>query len=119
MDAIELSRRVREAGLQIPVVLIGYDNRELTDFVAKRDTSTLERVFLWQGDVRILLGIVKYLEDRMNVEHDTGEFGVPAIIVVEDNVRFYSAFLPVMFTEVVKHTQGIPWWVSYSKGKYK
>ena len=85
MTAIELSEAVRAAGLDIPVVLIGYDNRALPDFIAKNDTSSLEGVFLWQGDVRVLLAIVKSVEDRRNVVHDTGEFGVPAILVVEDN----------------------------------
>jgi hypothetical protein len=31
--------------------------------------------------------------------------GVPAIVVVEDNVRFYSSFLPVIYTELVNHVQ--------------
>jgi len=31
--------------------------------------------------------MIKYLEDRMNVENDTRMVGVQSIIVVEDNVR--------------------------------
>ena len=93
--------------MNIPVILLSYDNRQLTDFRVNRDMSPLERSFLWQGDVRILLAMVKYVEDRWNVAWDTGVAGVPAIIVVEDNVRFYSAFLPVIFTEVVNHTHGL------------
>lgn len=107
MDAAELARRVREAGLEIPVIMLAYSNRELTDFRARHDLSALERVFLWQGDARILLAMVKHVEDRQNVAFDTGVAGVPAIIVVEDNVRFYSSFLPVIYTEVMAHTQGL------------
>jgi CheY-like chemotaxis protein len=107
MNAVVLASKVRESGLNIPVILLAYDNRELTDFKATHDLGLLERTFLWQGDVRILLAMVKYIEDCWNVEFDTGVAGVPAIIVVEDNVRFYSAFLPVIYTELVKHTQGL------------
>jgi CheY-like chemotaxis protein len=107
MDAVELARRTRAVGLEIPVTLLAYNNRELTDFVARRDIEHLDRIFLWQGDVRILLAMVKYVEDRLNVAHDTGELGVPVIIVVEDNVRFYSSFLPVIYAELVKHTQNL------------
>ncbi|UCE04212.1 MAG: histidine kinase [Candidatus Latescibacterota bacterium] len=107
MHAVDLAKKVREAGLNIPVILLAYDNRELTDFKATHDLGLLERTFLWQGDVRILLAMVKYIEDCWNVEFDTGVAGVPAIIVVEDNVRYYSAFLPVIYTELVKHTQGL------------
>jgi CheY-like chemotaxis protein len=107
MDAVELARRLQAAGSAAPVILLAYSNRELTDFKAARDASSLDRIFLWQGDVRILLAMVKYAEDRLNVAFDTGVGGVPAILVVEDNVRFYSAFLPVIYTEVMAHTQGL------------
>jgi CheY-like chemotaxis protein len=107
MDALELARKVRRAGRDVPVILLAFNNRELTDFRAGRDLSELERVFLWQGDVRILLAMAKSVEDRMNVAFDTGVAGVPAIIVVEDNVRFYSSFLPVIYTELVDHVQGL------------
>jgi CheY-like chemotaxis protein len=107
MDALELARRVRETGLDIPIILLSYNNRELTDFVGAHDLSSVDRIFLWQGDVRILLAIVKYVEDRLNVVHDTGRMGVPAIIVIEDNVRFYSSFLPVIYAELMHHTHGL------------
>ncbi len=107
MDAVELARAVKESGSDVPVIMLAYSNRELTDFKARRDLGPLDRVFLWQGDARILLAMVKYAEDRMNVAFDTGVAGVPAIIVVEDNVRFYSSFLPVIYTEVMAHTQGL------------
>ena len=107
MNAAELARAVRQAGIDIPVVLLAYNNRELTDFLARNDVTDLDRVFLWQGDVRILLAMVKYVEDRWNVAHDTGSMGVPAIIVVEDNIRFYSSFLPVIYTELMNHMHGL------------
>jgi CheY-like chemotaxis protein len=107
MDAVELARRVRALDADIPVILLAYSNRDLTDFRATRDTSVLDRIFLWQGDVGILLAMIKYVEDRLNVAFDTGVAGVPAIIVVEDNVRFYSSYLPVIYTELVDHMQGL------------
>jgi len=107
MDAIELARRVRSEGLRVPVLLLAYNNRELTDFMARDGVDALDRVFLWQGDVRIVLAMVKYVEDRQNVEHDTGELNVPLILVVEDNVRFYSSFLPTIYTELMDHTRSL------------
>ena len=107
MDAVELARRLHAAGSRVPVIVLAYSNRELTDFRARGDLAPLDRVFLWQGDARILLAMVKYAEDRWNVAYDTGVAGVPVILVVEDNVRFYSSFLPVIYTEVMVHTQGL------------
>ncbi len=107
MDAVELAERVRKEGLDIPVVLLAYDGGELSEYMTRRDTSVLERVFLWQGDPKILLAIVKYVEDRQNVEYDAGMAGVQCILLVEDNIRFYSAFLPLMYDEVIRHSQSL------------
>ncbi|MHC5064774.1 MAG: response regulator, partial [Planctomycetota bacterium] len=105
INAVELTRQLREIGIYVPVLVLAYSNRELTDFMVKHDTSVLDGMFLWQGDARILMAMIKYVEDRHNVAHDTGKFGVPAIIVVEDNVRYYSSFLPVIYTEILQHMQ--------------
>src|SRR5947209_14870254 len=61
MNAADLAREVRRAGLDIPVVVLAYDYRELKSFVARNPVSEIERVFLWQGNARILITIVKYV----------------------------------------------------------
>ena len=103
MTAVELARRVRAGALAVPVILLAYDHRELTDFLARTGGAGLDGVFLWQGDARILLAIVKFIEDKLNVAHDTAS-GVQSILVVEDNVRYYSSFLPVIYTELLEHS---------------
>ena len=105
MHGAELARRVKALGRDIPVVLLAFDARELKMFAAHHDMSDVEKVFLWQGDARILLAIVKYVEDRRNVLHDTRALGVQVIIVIEDNVRYYSSFLPVIYSELLHHSR--------------
>jgi CheY-like chemotaxis protein len=105
MDAVELARRVREAGLDVPVVALAYDNTERKEFAQGRDLSGLEQLWLWQGDARILVAIVKSVEDRRNVAHDTAAAGVPVVLVVEDNVRYYSSFLPTIYTEIIGQSE--------------
>jgi CheY-like chemotaxis protein len=107
MDAARLAREVKKAGLDIPVVVLAYDYRELKNFVARSDTSDIERVFLWQGNVRMLIAIVKYIEDKRNALHDTAAIGVPVILVVEDSIRYYSSFLPVIYTELITQSRRV------------
>ncbi len=107
MSALTLARRVRAAGLTLPVVMLAFDATELAHPGDRVGGSPLDRVFLWQGDVRVLLAIVNDIEDRLNVAHDTGVMGVQALIVVEDNIRFYSSFLPAIYAEVTKHTRSL------------
>ena len=96
MDGAELARRVQALGRDVPVVLLAFDARQIQRFALHRDMSAVERTFLWQGDARILLAIVKYVEDRRNALHDTAAMGVQVIILIEDNVRYYSSFLPAI-----------------------
>jgi len=105
MHAARLAELVRESDLNIPVVLLAYDNRELTDLISHTDTSVFDKIFIWTGDFRIIIAIIKYLEDKMNVDHDSRIVGVQSIIMIEDNVRFYSSFLPSLYTELLKQSQ--------------
>ena len=107
MDAAQLAREVRRKGLDVPVVVLGYDYREIKNFVARNPVSDIDRVFLWQGNARILITIVKYVEDKRNVLHDTRAMGVPVLLVVEDNIRYYSSFLPVIYTELIKQSRRV------------
>ncbi len=107
MDAAQLAREVKNAGLDVPVVVLAYDYREIKNFVARNPVTDIDRIFLWQGNVRILISIVKYIEDERNVFHDTEAMGVPVVLVVEDNIRYYSSFLPVIYTELITQSRSL------------
>src|SRR5271170_1660896 len=107
MDAAQLAREVKAAGLSVPVVVLAYDYREIKNFVARNPVTDLESIFLWQGNVRILISIISYIEDKRNVLHDTHTIGVPVILVVEDDIPYYSAFLPAIYTELITQSRRI------------
>lgn len=102
---IRFAKMLKEKHEKIPVVLLVFDNRELTQLLIHQDVSDFDKIFLWQGDYRLIIGVIKYLEDKMNVELDTNAIGVQSIIVVEDSIRFYSSFLPIIYTELLKQSQ--------------
>ena len=106
MDAIELSEAMAAEGIKIPVTLLGYDREDLRSVESRLDGTAILASFLYQGDARILMAIVQAVEDRLNVERDT-RIGVPVFLVVEDNVRFYSAFLPVIYAEVQNLSESV------------
>lgn len=105
MHAVKFAELCREKGIQAPIILLAYDNRERKELVINYDTSIFDRIFIWQGDYRLLIGIIKYIEDRLNIENDSKAVGVQSIILVEDNVKFYSAYLPLIYTEIFKQSQ--------------
>lgn len=105
MRPARFARKVREAGIGIPIVMLAFDNRELAEMLSHREDRLFDHIFIWQGDFRLILAIIKCLEDRMNLEHDTRVMGVQSILLVEDTIRYYSTMLPVLYLEVMKQSQ--------------
>jgi DNA-binding response OmpR family regulator len=96
--------RLRAAHPELPVGLLAAHAWELPWLEDLRTSKAVDWLFLWQGDVRALLAMIKQVEDRLNADHDIVEHGVQAIIVIEDDVRAYSAFLPHIYTEITSQT---------------
>ena len=105
MHVVRFAQAVRSAGITTPIVLLAYDNRERKDLVTNYDTTVFDKIFIWQGDYHLLIGIIKSIEDQENVENDTRAVGTQSIILLEDSVQFYSSYLPLIYTEILNQSQ--------------
>jgi DNA-binding response OmpR family regulator len=105
-DAGTLSRRVKADHPQMPVVLLVRTEGDLAQLAGSVDASSIDHVFSWTGDARIMLAIIKLIEDALNIEHDTAA-GVRVVIVVEDSVRRYSAFLSLLYTQLMQQSESL------------
>jgi hypothetical protein len=65
----------------------------------------LDASFLWTGDSRLFLAMIKYVEDLRNAPADTVDGRVGVLLVVEDSIAFYSAYLPLLYGEMMTQTQ--------------
>ena len=81
----------------IPTVLLLPFARGVSRRLANEDLSCVDHVFSWLGNVDLILAIIKLIEDGMNADNDILHVGVKSILVVEDNTRFYSAMLPLLY----------------------
>ncbi|MDF2655028.1 MAG: phosphoenolpyruvate synthase/pyruvate phosphate dikinase [Bacillota bacterium] len=104
MSPLEFSRLVKEAYPEKPVVMLTYETLDNETLSKIREARTIDRVFVWSGDSQILLAIIKYVEDLGNVEEDSQQ-GVQVILVVDDSPSYYSQFLPLIYTEIMKQTR--------------
>ncbi len=105
MHATALARKIRSTHPHLPIVVLSYDNVETNEILSHRDAGLFDKIFIWQGDFRLLIGIIKFIEDKMNFEHDCKTVGVQGVILIEDNIKFYSSYLPIIYTEVHKQSQ--------------
>jgi hypothetical protein len=106
MNVNQFGKKVKELRPGMPVILLTYEWLEVDLLIKLRETRAIDRVFYWTGDTRILLAIIKYIEDSMNIDNDIKQ-GVHAILVIEDSPRFYSLFLPIIYTEIMTQTRAL------------
>jgi CheY-like chemotaxis protein len=91
---------------EIPVVLLLNNSSELQYLPSKAlADSKIDHTFVWNGNPTVFVAIIKLLEDRMNVDADIMTGDTRVIIVVEDSIRFYSLYLPVLYSEIMLQTQ--------------
>jgi CheY-like chemotaxis protein len=69
-----------------------------------RESGAVDHFFLWQGDAKTLLAMIEQEEDLRNAAHDVLQGGVQVLIVVEDDFRFLSFFLPHLYAEITRQT---------------
>lgn len=103
-DVFTFARMVRRAHPGIPVVLLVNFSQEITRRIRTSDCSGIDYVFGWHGNADLILAIVKLAEDRINADNDILEVGVQAILLVEDSVRYYSSYLPVLYKLVLQQS---------------
>ena len=102
----ELARKVKEAHPDLTVLLLlnmGSDYQIWESHEAER--QYIDNVFLWNGDTKLFLAMIKNVEDSKNVEYDTAHGLVRVILMVEDSVHYYSMFLPSLYSVIMRQTQ--------------
>ncbi|MBN2862520.1 MAG: phosphoenolpyruvate synthase [Bacteroidales bacterium] len=99
-DVFALAKKIKEKYIHIPIVVLTYFSREVSLRLQGEDLSAIDYVFCWLGDASLILAIIKLIEDKMNADHDI-EIGVQAIILVENSIRYISAYLPNLYRIVL------------------
>ncbi len=96
MDPYQLNKKIKKHFPGIPIVLLTPFSREVNIRLEQEKDHYFDYMFSWLGNSELLIAIIKILEDKMNVAYDT-KYGVQVILLVEDSVRFYSSYLPVLY----------------------
>jgi len=104
MNLTNFGKHVKQLKPGMPVILLTYEWVEVSLLIKLRETRAIDKVFYWTGDTRILLAIIKYIEDMKNMDDDI-RLGVRVILVIEDSPKFHSMFLPIIYTEIMTQTR--------------
>lgn len=102
LDVFGFSRQAKALRPGTPIVLLSAFSREIYRNIESGDSSCIDYVFCWNNSTDIIIAIIKLLEDKLNADQDILEMGVRAILLVEDSVRYYSTYLPLLYKLVLQ-----------------
>jgi CheY-like chemotaxis protein len=103
MDTFAFGKKLKRIQ-DIPVILLLNNAADIPYLPDISRREGIDSAFLWNGDSTVFVAIIKHLEDQLNVAHDTRVGLVRVIIVIEDSIRYYSIFLPLIYSEIMKQT---------------
>ena len=103
---VVLSRKIKEICPDLPVLLLINNNNQISEYTGmSRLLTDIEKMFVWNGDSSIFLAMIKYIEDSVNAASDTLTGDVRIILVIEDSVRYYSRYLPTLYSVIMREVQ--------------
>ena len=104
-DAFAVARDVKQMAPYVPCVVLTPFSHGITKRIENEDMTIFDYVFCWLGNTNLILSIIKLIEDQMNIEHDIKEACVQMILLVEDNIRFYSSVLPNLYNYILAQSK--------------
>ncbi|HWP68922.1 MAG TPA: PEP/pyruvate-binding domain-containing protein [Rectinemataceae bacterium] len=105
---LRLAQSMKHIWLDIPILLMATNNSSLENLdMNAAGLEYIDRIFVWNGYSKLFVGMIKYVEDLRNVAADTVAGQVRVILLIEDSVRYYSRFLPVLYKVVMRQTQNL------------
>lgn len=106
LDVFEFAKEAKAVLPNCPIVLLSAFSKEIYNRIEQHDKHDIDYFFNWNNSTDLIIAIIKLIEDRMNAPHDILEEGVRAILLVEDSVRYYSTYLPLLY-KLVLHQNSI------------
>ena len=97
VDVFDFASRMKTSAPETPVVLLTSFSKEVYRQLESKDRSCIDYIFNWNGSTDLIIAIIKLLEDSLNAPSDILKGGVQAILLVEDSVRYYSTYLPLLY----------------------
>ncbi len=104
---LKIAKRLKSQFPYIPTYFLLNNNAEISYFLQHKQEKIIDNIFVWNGDSRVFLTMIKLLEDKINVKNDTKAGNVRIILLVEDSPRYYSRYLPLLYSNIYQQLKHI------------
>lgn len=106
---ISTCEAIKEIYLETPILMLVNNNSDLAYFTKTQNKldDIIERIFVWNGSTKVFMAMSKYIEDKKNLEADVKLGDIRVILLAEDSVKYYSRYLPILYTAIMQQTQDV------------
>jgi len=107
MDLRTFSSRVREITPHQPLAVLAFDTPHVSRLRHLVGPGGIDAVLVWGGSASILLAVIKYLEDRLNVTNDIQVADVGVILLVEDSPQHCATVLSALYPALMRQSRSL------------
>ncbi len=104
-DVLSLAEDIKERNSDLPVVFLGDDTPKIREIEKKY--GSIDEVFTWSGDGKIIVSIIQYIEDKVNLEKGNLQSEGRCILLIEDSIEYYSDYLSIIYEEIWNYIDSI------------
>ena len=92
----DFMKSVKSEEIDTPVVWIRNDGSQNLP----EDDDRLDEVFTWNGDGKIILSIIQYIEDKLRFSKGDFHEKTRPILLVEDSKQYYSSYVNEIYEKI-------------------
>ncbi len=104
-DLLTFTNEIKQTHPNLPIVYLANHTNHLQTLIEKDNYETIDRAFTWNGDGSILLTIIQLFEDQTNIQSDPSGENKEIILLIEDDIQYYSSYLLLIYEELWKYTE--------------
>ncbi len=104
-DVLTLADDLKKEQPNLPVVFLGDDTPKIREI--KREDGSIDEVFTWSGDGKIIVSIIQYIEDKLNLDKGSLKSEGRGILLIEDSIEYYSDYLSIIYEEIWNYIDSI------------
>jgi CheY-like chemotaxis protein len=107
MNAFKLAETVKMSYPRLPVFLLTQNTHDVLRFQEQGSRRGVDRVFVWSGNPDLLFAMIRFWEDRKNVNHDIRKAMIRVILFVEDSPVYKSSLLPILYKNIFQQSSEV------------
>lgn len=103
MAVPDFGRALKAQHPNLPVIKLIFAAGSATEPTPLAGASEgIDYTFSWHGSAKVLLAIIKLMEDSLNIDLDLAIVRIGVILVIEDSIKQYSLLLPYLYAMLMK-----------------